>query len=135
MKLQIVPLEWVHYTWPKVVGFIEAAIVMSSAECTADHVLSYVINGQWTLVVAVDDAGDIHGAGTMYYVNQPTARVARISMAGGRFIIDEDTFAQVRAIAAANGATDIEAAVRASVARLLAPLGFAEKHRIVGVKI
>lgn len=135
MKMQVVPLEWVHYTWPKVVGFIEDAIAMSSAECTADHVLSYVLNGNWVLVVAVDAAGEIHGAGTMYYANQPTARVAFITMTGGRFIVNADTFAQVRAIAVAGGATSMEAAVRASVARLLQPFGFTEKHRIVGVKL
>jgi 3-methyladenine DNA glycosylase/8-oxoguanine DNA glycosylase len=61
--------------------------------------------------------------------------VAFISTIGGRLISNPDTFEQLKVFVLSQGATVIEGAARESIARLWTRYGFAEKHRIVGVKL
>lgn len=134
MNLQVVPLQWVHRTWPMVSAFIADAVAQSKGDYTLDHVQSYLSTGEWTLVVVVEDEV-IHGAATISLFNRPTDRVAFITTTGGKLVIDENTIEQVKAIAASMGATALECAARESMTRLLGRYGFEEKYRIVGVKL
>jgi hypothetical protein len=134
MKVQPVPIEWVNHTWPMVEGFIAEALAYSKGEYTVDHVQSLVSSGQWVLLVAVDDE-KIHGAATMHCFNRPTDRVAFVTTTSGKFILDQDTFAQLQNISRTFGATALECAARESMTRLLSRFGFEEKYRIVGVKL
>ena len=134
MNLQVVPLEWVHRTWPMVKDFIEDAVKQSKGDYTLDHVQSLVSSGAWTLVVGVED-DIIHGAATISVSNRPAHRVAFITTLGGKLVINDETFEQVKAIAFSMGATVLECAARESMTRLLGRYGFEEKYRIVGVKL
>jgi hypothetical protein len=134
MIIQRVTVDWVNVTWPLVKGFIEEALEHAKGEYTIEHVQSLVTSGAWTLLVAVDD-GTIHGAATMHCFNRPTDRVAFVTTTSGKFILDQDTFAQLQDISRAFGATALECAARESMARLLGRFGFEEKYRIVGVKL
>jgi hypothetical protein len=134
MKIQQVPLEWVNHTWPMVERFIVDALEHSKGDYTVGHVQSLVSSGQWVLLVAVDGE-QIHGAATMHCFNRPTDRVAFVTTTGGKFILDQDTFAQLKNISRAFGATALECAARESMTRLLTRFGFEEKYRIVGVKL
>jgi hypothetical protein len=134
MKIQQVPLEWVNHTWPLVKHFIAEALEHSKGDYTVDHVQSLVSSGQWVLLVAVDDE-KIHGAATLHCFNRPTDRVAFVTTTSGKFILDQDTFAQLQNISRTFGATALECAARESMTRLLSRFGFEEKYRIVGVKL
>lgn len=134
MNLQVVPVQWVHRTWPMVSAFIEDALKHAKGDYTLDHVQSLLSTGEWTLVVGVED-GVIHGAATVSLFNRPTDRVAFITTIGGKLVIDDSTFEQVKAIVASMGATALECAARESMTRLLGRYGFEEKYRIVGVKL
>jgi hypothetical protein len=134
MIIQRVTVDWVNVTWPLVKGFIEEALEHAKGDYTIEHVQSLVTSGAWTLLVAVDD-GTIHGAATMHCFNRPTDRVAFVTTTGGKFILDQDTFAQLQDISRAFGATALECAARESMTRLLGRFGFEEKYRIVGVKL
>jgi hypothetical protein len=134
MNIQYVPLEWVNRTWPDVEKHIASALEQAQGYYTVDQVKSLVTQGQWILLVAADENG-IHGAATVNFYNRPNDRVAFITTTGGRFVINRDTFQQLKNYAISMGATTIESCARESVARLLRGCGFEEKHRIVGVKI
>lgn len=134
MKVEVVPIEWVPRVWPQVEAFLVEAIKYSSGDYTPEHVQVLVSTGQWALLVATDE-GKIHGAATVHFFNRPKDRVAFVTTASGRFIINEDTFEQLKAIVASLGATALEGAMRESVARLCSRRGFTEKYRILGVKI
>ena len=134
MKIQQVPIEWVHHTWPQVKGFIEDALQYSGGDYTIDQVQALISSGQWMLLVASDDE-KIHGAATMHCFNRPMNRVAFVTTTGGKFILDQDTFAQLQDISRAYGATALECAARDSMTRLLGRFGFEEKYRILGVKL
>jgi hypothetical protein len=135
MKIQYVALEWVNYTWGKVEGFLADALAHSRGDYTVEQVKVFVTQGKWTLLVAVDDSGDIHGAATVEFFNRPDNRVAFITAVGGKLVVDKDTFEQLKTYAKSMGATAIESAARESVTRLLRRCGFEEKYRIVGVKL
>ena len=134
MNLQVVPVQWVHRTWPMVSAFIGEALEHAKGDYTLDHVQSLLSSGEWTLVVGVEDEV-IHGAATISFFNRPSARVAFITTTGGKLVIDEQTIDQVKAIAASMGATTLECAARESMTRLLGRYGFEEKYRITGVKL
>jgi hypothetical protein len=134
MKLQHVPLEWVPAVWPKVEGFLIAALEHAKGDYAIEHVQAYVTSGQWTLIVAVDGE-TIHGAATVSFYNRPRDRVAFITAIGGRLIGTKDTVAQLKNMLSAMGATVIEGAARESIARLWGRYGFEEKYRIVEVKL
>ena len=137
MKIQHVPIELVHQVWPKVVGYLDAAIVQQDgdADYHIEHVRSYVTNGQWLLVVAIDDENTIHGAATINFFNRPNDRVAFVTYIGGRLIASEDTFSQLCTLCKSFGATKIEGAVNEAVSRLWRKFGFKEKYRIAEVAL
>jgi len=135
MKIQYVALEWVNYTWDKVEGFLADALAHSKGDYTIEQVKVFVTQGRWTLLVAVDDSGSIHGAATVEFFNRPDDRVAFITAIGGKLVSSADTFEQLRTYAKSMGATAIEGAARESIARLWRRYGFEEKYRIVGVKL
>ena len=135
MKIQHVPVEYVNQTWPLVEKFIDESVAQSKGDFTTEQIKVYVTSGQWMLVVAVDDAGDVCGGMTINFFNRPDDRVAFVTATGGKLIISPETFDQLKAIAKTFGATCVEAAGRESMVRLLSRCGFEEKYRIVGAKL
>ena len=134
MNVQYVPLEWVNSTWDKVDKFIASALAHSKGDYTVEQVRSLVTQGQWELLVAVEE-GVIHGAATINFYNRPNDRVAFITTIGGKLVSNKDTFEELRAFAKSKGATIIEGAARESIARLWKRYGFEEKYRIVGARL
>jgi len=134
MKIQRVPLEWVNVTWPLAAPYFAQAIQHSQDGYTLDHIQVMVTTGQWMLLVVTEDE-TVCGAVTLLFFNRPTERVAFITALGGKGVLSDDTTQQLRALAASQGATVIEGAVRESVARLAARYGFKEKTRIIKLKI
>lgn len=135
MKLKHVPVEWVNRTWGMVEQYIASALAHSKGDYTTEQAKALVAQGQWALIVAVDDAGEIQGAATVNFYNRPNDRVAFITAIGGKLVSSKETFAQLKDYATAMGATVIEGAARESIARLWSRYGFEEKHRIVGVRL
>jgi len=134
MNVQYVPLEWVNGTWDKVDKFIASALAHSKGDYTVEQVKSLVTQGQWELLVAVEE-GVIHGAATINFYNRPNDRVAFITTIGGKLVSNKDTFEELRDFAKSKGATVIEGAARESIARLWKRYGFEEKYRIVGARL
>jgi hypothetical protein len=135
VRVEAVPLEWVNTVWPKVEPFFVEA-VKHGDDYNVEHLKVFAAQGSWLLLVFVAAESDIRGAMLVNFFNRPNARVAFIMAIGGKLVIRKETFEQFKAIVASRGATEIEGAVRGSVARLLRQnLGFKEKHRIVGVKL
>lgn len=135
MNIQFVPVEYVHQTWPLVETFIADALEYCHGEYTPDQVRVLVAHGAWVLYVAVDDAGALHGAGTVQFDNRPNDRVAYVTAIGGKLFTSQDTWQQFVALLKARGATRIEGAVRDSMARLWTRYGAEEKYRILGLRI
>lgn len=134
MKVQHVPIEWVNRTWPMVKPFFEAVTQHSRDGYTPEHVETMVSTGQWLLVVFSEDGAPV-GAMTLVFYNRPTARVAFITAFGGKGVSTPEALQQLKAIAAERGATALEGAVRESVAKLYAKLGFIEKSRNIGIAV
>ena len=133
MKIQHVDTAYIHQTWPLVENFIKWALDYQT-DYTLEHVKTFLSNGSWVLIVAVDDSG-IRGAAVVNFVNRPNDRVAFIVTMGGKLISSKETFADFSALLKAFGATYIEGAARESIARLWTRYGLEEKYRIVGVKL
>lgn len=134
MKVEHVPVEWVHRVWGPVEKFLASAIEHSKGDYTIDQVKAYVAQGQWTLLVATDE-GSIHGAATVSFFNRANDRVAFVTAIGGKLISSNETFNQLKEFAVSQGATCLEGAARESIARLWKRYGFNEKYRIVEVKL
>jgi len=134
MKIQHVNLEYVNQVWPKVEDYIKWALDYQT-DYTVEHVKTFIVTGAWTLVVAVDEAGEIKGASAIQFFNRPNDRVAFVVSMGGKLITNKETFQQFSDLLRAFGATAIEGAARESIARLWKRYGFEEKYRIVGAKL
>lgn len=137
MKIQHVPIEFINQVWYQIADYLNSAITQQEGEpdYTLDQVRTLVTTGQWLLIVAVNDVGEIKGATTVNFVNRPNHRVAFITYIGGRLITNPGTFEQFRTLLKTFGATAIEGAVNDAVGRLWSRFGFTEKYRIVGVTI
>lgn len=120
--IQTVDTKYIHQTWPLVEKYIAESIDKGldggSSDYSVDNVLGYVSSGQWVLVVAVEDSNVI-GAMTMSFINYPLNRVAFVTATGGKFIINKDTFEQLKTIAKYHGATKIQAMARPAMVKLL----------------
>ena len=134
MKIQHVNVNYVNQIWPQVEKFIEAALAYQD-DYNIEHAKVFVTNGTWLLIVAIDDAGVIHGAATIQFYNRPKDRVAFVVTMGGKLITGHETYAQFTALLKAFGATYIEGASRESAARLWQRFGLTEKYRVVGAKL
>ena len=134
MKIQHVDVNYVNQLWPQVEKFIDAALAYQD-DYNIEHVKVFISNGTWTLIVAIDEDGIIHGAATIQFYNRPNDRVAFVVTMGGRLITGHEAYAQFTDLLKAFGATYIEGASRASAARLWERFGLKEKYRIAGAKL
>lgn len=135
MKVQYVPVEYVHQTWPLVEGFISESMQYGRGDYTIDQTKANIAEGRWLLVVASDTDNKICGAAAIHLYNMPNARVAFVKSIGGKMISSSDTWQQFSELMRSRGATRIEGAVRPSIARLWARFGAEERYRILGVDL
>lgn len=139
LRIQPVPLEFVHATWPLVSNFVQNALdegipyPKEYSLYNADNVLQAVAKGEWLLVVGVDEEGAIQGAATVAFTNFPLHRVAFVTTLGGRFVTSQETYDQLKAICKQNGATILQAFGRESIIRLWRRFDFQTRNTLVEV--
>jgi len=126
-----VALQHVHQTWPLVEEYIASAQKYGGDDYTLDQIKALVGQGQWVLLVAIDEENKVHGAATINFINMPNDRVAFITFIGGRLISSQDTFGQLSRVLKSFGATKIQGAAREAIARLWSRYGFEERYIIV----
>jgi hypothetical protein len=132
--LKLVHKNFVSQSWNLVSGFIGDALNYSD-DYLLDQVKVYLTNGQWQLIVALDDLGKIKGCCTVSFLNYPNDRVAFITTIGGKFISDKEIYKEFTELLKTQGATKVQGAARESIARLWRRLGFTEKYVIVENKL
>lgn len=135
MIVQQVPLRFVQQVWPKVEAMLAAALSYAAGEYTTDQLKALVATGAQSLLVAVDDQNEIHGACTIAFEAYPNHRVAFMTAIGGRFVINPNTHEQLKDWCRANGATLFRSACRNSVARLLRRMGMSERYTIMEIPL
>lgn len=135
LTVHYVQTPFVAQTWPKVEQYIKAALEYGHGDYTLDQVRLLVNMGQWLLLVAVDENGEIHGAATSSFINYPNARVGFITFIGGKLISNKETFKQMCDILKANGATKVQGMARPAIARLWSRYGFQERSTLVEFKL
>lgn len=135
MIVQQVPTDFVQQAWPLVEKYIAGALHFSQGDYTLEQAKVYITSGAWTLYVAVDEHNQIRGAASVRFDNMPNARVASVTTIGGRLMTGEGTWNQFTELLRQRGATRVEGAVRASMAKLWERYGATEKYRILGVSL
>ena len=135
LTVRPVPVEYCAQTWPLVEKFIESAYSIGYTEYTLDQAKLMVCTGMWSLLVAVDEGENIHGAATVQFLNYPNNRVAYVTAIGGKLMISKDTVEQLSEYARRNGATRIHGGARPSVARLWRKFGYKEISTTVGLEL
>ena len=134
LKLQPVSTSNFHQTWPLVEGFFEKAVKFSD-DYTIDQIKALLAAGSWLLLVATDEQNNIHGAGTVNFINMPNDRVAFVTAISGKGIVNPEIYDQLCNVLKGYGATKIQCAARESAAKLYENVGFTHKHIILEVKI
>lgn len=135
MTVKEVPLKYVNLTWPLVDKYLRAALRHAEGEITLDEVKAYLIQGIWSLYVAVDETEEIYGAAVINYYNRTDNRIAFVTLIGGKLITTPELFSQLSDILRANGATCIEGAVRDSLVRLWSRIGARKKANLIQFKL
>lgn len=121
--------------WPRIEKYVLSAMEYSHGDYTIDQIRLLINTGQWLLMVAVDEQGEVHGAAASSFLNYPNSRVAFITFIGGKLISNQETFKQMSDILKQHGATKIQGMARPSIARLWKRYGFEERTTLVEVKI
>ena len=135
MNIRTVGQQYISQTWDLIEKYIVESQQYGGGDYSSEHVKVYLANGQWLLIVAVDDNNVIHGAMTITFNNYPNHRVAFITATGGKRIITKNSLQQLREILKSFGATKIRAAVRPSMERLLHRVGFYKRYTIAETQI
>lgn len=143
-KLQVIDPNYLAVIWPEVRDYLEQSLLEGEEQVeevpnwngcyNIYHVQSFISNGTWLLVVAVED-GIIKGAATVSFMNYPMSRVAVITLTGGKLVTGENEFYQLTALLKTYGATKVQAYCRESVARMLKRRGFEPVSTLVEVQI
>lgn len=136
LVIRLIPSQHVSQNWDLVEQFIkDAEEKFGGAEYTADQIKVYLVQGQWMLLVAVDESNEIRGAATISFINYPNDRVAFVTAIGGKLITSQETFEQMSEILKVNGATKIQGTAKDAVVRLWKRFGFEEKAILVEAKL
>ena len=141
MNIQPVDTAYIAQVWPLVKDYLEDALVKDNdapqwSDCyNLHHVQAFLSSGMWLLLVATDEEGKVHGAATVSFANYPMARVAFITLIGGRLISNKDTFEQLKMILKQRGATKVQGYGRESIVRLWKRYGFEPRTTLVEVQI
>jgi len=134
MNIHQVPVAHCAQIWPHVEGYI-AKCLKYTDDVDLAQVKVFVLTGAWVLIVAADDAGHIHGASTVVFVNDPNFRTGIITTMGGRGIVSKEAFGPYLNIIRSLGATRIQAYARDSAARLYERYGLYKKSTLMEMKI
>jgi hypothetical protein len=136
LVIKVIPSQHISQSWGLVEQFIKnAEEKFGGAEYTTDQIKVYLVQGQWMLLVAVDENNEVHGAATVSFINYPNDRVAFVTAIGGKLVTSEETFMQMSEILKVNGATKIQGVAKEAVARLWKRFGFEEKAILVEAKL
>ena len=135
--MNVFPLNvaYLHQHWEEVAKYLNPALELSGVEeFTLDQMKVYILNGNWTLFVVVEE-GKLCGAVVVAFSNYPNHRVAFVTAIGGKFISSKETFEKFKVALKNMGATKIQGGARESVARLWNRLGFNNKQILVEYKL
>ena len=136
LSVRVIPSQHISQSWGLVEHFIkDAEEKFGAAEYTTDQIKVYLVQGQWMLLVAVDDSNEIHGVATVSFINYPNDRIAFVTAIGGKLVTSAETFKQMSEILKVNGATKIQGTAKEAVARLWKRFGFEEKAILVEAKL
>lgn len=134
-NVDVVPLEFVNIVWPKIEEYVANALVYSNGTLSLDEVKVRVVDGSWTIIVAIDNADTIQGAAIVSFFNRTDNRVAYVSAIGGRLITNKETFSQFCDILKRYGATCIEGTVRDSLLRLWERIGARKQSNYIQITL
>jgi hypothetical protein len=131
-QVQYVAPNFINQVWDSVEPFISAALKYSSGEYTAEQLKVYLVQGQQSLYIAINEQGKIFGAAVVEFANYPNDRIAFITAIGGNMIMNKELWDQFVNGLVQNGSTKIRGAVRDSMARLLRKaFNFEHRYTIV----
>ena len=135
LRVEVVPVEFVHTVWPKIEHYIETAIEHANGALTVEEVKVRVTDGAWMLVIAINNSDTIQGTAVVSFFNRADNRVAYVTSIGGRLIANTDTFSQFCDILRAHGATCIEGTVRDSLLRLWERIGARKQSNYIQISL
>jgi hypothetical protein len=141
LSIQPVDVNYVSQVWPFVEKYLQEGLDKDNdapqwSECyNIHHVQGFITSGMWLLVVAVDEAGGIHGAATVSFANYPMNRVAFVTLIGGKLVSNQNTFEQLKLLLKQRGATKIQGYGREAIVRLWKRFGFEPRTTLVEVQI
>lgn len=115
-SIQVVPEHYVYHVWDKVKDYLAKGLARSGGEYNADQLKVYLTQGINTLILILNDEGEIKGALTIQWTNYPNDRVAFITSIGGATY--EEAWNMFIDWLRAQGCTAIRGAAFESVARL-----------------
>jgi hypothetical protein len=115
-SIQVVPEQYVYHVWDKVDKYLAKGLQRSGGEYTADQLKVYLTQGINTLIMILNDEGEIKGALTIQWKNFPNDRVAFITAIGGATY--PEAWEMFLDWLRQNGCTAIRGAAFESVARL-----------------
>jgi len=120
LKVQHVDPNYIHQVWPFVEPFLLPVFEKSalSTYYNIDNLKDYIIRGEQTLLVGVDENGTIQGTASVQWLNYPNARIAYITAIGGKLITSKENHQELVNWVRAMGGTKIQGYSRESVARL-----------------
>ena len=135
LRVEVVPVEFVHTVWPKIERYIEAAIEHANGALTVEEVKVRVTDGAWMLIIAINNSDTIQGTAVVSFFNRADNRVAYVTSIGGRLLANADTFSQFCGILRAHGATCIEGTVRDSLLRLWERIGARKQSNYIQITL
>lgn len=120
LKVQHVDPNYIHQVWPFVEPFLLPVFEKSalSTYYNIDNLKDYIIRGEQTLLVGVDENGTIQGTVSVQWLNYPNARIAYITAIGGKLITSKENHQELVNWVRAMGGTKIQGYARESIARL-----------------
>ena len=117
-QVQVVASIYIQQIWESVEPYLSAGLKHSGGEYGIEHLKVFLIQGNQTLLVAVNEDNKIHGAASIEWINYPNERVEYVVCIGGRLVTSKDIWQQFENWVKQNGGTMIRGATYKEAARL-----------------
>lgn len=135
MSLVLVNPQFLDEVWGKVSALLAPALVYAEEDTSLDIIQLRIRRGELLLLLWAPD-GNIIGAMTVEFLDNPRRRVAFISYAGGAGgATGEEQFAALCAWCRDNGASAIQAWCHERSAALLDKYGFERQYIVTRYKL
>ena len=131
MPLIHVDPRFLNNVWSKAAPQLQRSLDINADNESIEQLELLIRQGRQSLLVWLDDAGELAGAATVEFIDYPKMRVAHVTHMGGKGIVREHIFKEAQEWMRANGATVAQCWCQDNLVGMYEKMGMTNTHKVM----